>query len=111
MHMGKLMTLGFYQVLLASEQIESIQIFCPDDSYDYPMFQDPPKQDHYVPDIDKCELHVLTGHKVPQLKVNNVTSVLEFSMPSFGWHTQQPVAATTTFSGTRVLHYMCHSSQ
>ena len=43
---------------------------------------------------------MLTGHKVPQLKVNNATSVLEFSKPYFGWHTQQAVAATTTFMCT-----------
>ena len=36
---------------------------------------------------------------------------LKSSKPSFGWHTQQAVAATTTFSGTSFHYYMCHSSQ
>ena len=104
-------SLGFYQVLLNSGQIESLHIFCQDELYDYPMFPNTPKQDHHVPGIDICELHVLRGHKVPQLKVNNVASVLEFSKPYIGWHTQQAVAATTTSSGTRFPYYMCHSSQ
>ena len=60
--LGKTSLLGFH---LESGQIELLQIFCQDDSYDYPIFPDPPKQDHHVPDIDKCEFHVLTGHKVP----------------------------------------------
>ena len=38
-------------------------------------------------------------------------SILKSSKPSFGWHTQQAVAATTTFSGTSSLYYMCHGSQ
>ena len=51
-----------------------------------------------------CELHVLTGHKVPILKVNNVTSVLKFSKSYFVWHTQQLVVAVdTTFLDTRSL--------
>ena len=79
--------------------------------YDYSMFLDPPKQDQHVPDIDKGELHVLTSHKVSLLKVNNVMGVLQFFKPSFGWHTQQTVAATTTFSGTNSLYYIFHGSQ
>ena len=86
---------GFYQVLLDSGQIESLQIFCQDDSYDYPIVHDPPKQDQHDPNIDKCELHVLTSHKVSHLKVNNVTGVPKSSKPYLGWHTQQAVSATT----------------
>ena len=63
---AKITLLGFCQVLLASGQIESIQIYCQDDSYDYPLFPDPPKQDQ------QCELHVLTSHTVYDLKVNYV---------------------------------------
>ena len=40
---GKTSLLGFYQGLLDSGQIELLQFFCHDDSYDYPMFPDPQK--------------------------------------------------------------------
>ena len=50
---------------------------------------------------------MLTGLKVPQREVNNVTGVLKLSKPYFGWHTQQVVAASTTSSDTRFLCYMC----
>ena len=39
------------------------------------MIPDPPKQDQHGPGIEKCELHVLAGHKVPQHKVNNDAAV------------------------------------
>ena len=101
---------GSHRVPLNPGQSELLQNFCEDDSYDYPMFPDPPRQDQHVSDIDKCELHVLTGHKRLHLKVNNVTGVLKSSKPYFGWHTQQAVAVTTTFSGTRFLYYICNDS-
>ena len=41
------------------------------------MFPDSPKQDQHDPDIARFELHVLTGHKGPYLKVNNVTGFLK----------------------------------
>ena len=75
------------------------------------MFPDPPKRDQHVPDIGKCEVHVLTSQKVSHLKVNIVAGALKSSKPSFGWQTQHAVAATTTFSGTRFLYYMCHRYQ
>ena len=68
---GKTSLLGLN---LDSGPIELLKIFCQDDSYDYHMFLDCPKQDHHVTDINKSELHVLTGHKVPQLKVNKFWS-------------------------------------
>ena len=74
-------------------------------------FQILEKQDQYVPDIDKCELHVMTRHKVLHLKVNNDTGVLKSSKPYFGWHTQQVVAATTTFSGIRFLYCISQGYQ
>ena len=81
--------------------------------YQVPL--DPGKQGQHGPDIDKCGLDVLSGHKVPQHKVNNVTSVLKSSKPYFAWYIQQSVAANTTFSVTRSLccmHrvYHCHSN-
>ena len=54
---------------------------------------------------------MLTGHKVPQHKVNNVTGVLQSSKPYFAWHIQQSVAANSMFSVTRSLYCMCQVSQ
>ena len=50
--------LGFHQVPLDPGQIELLQTFCKDDSYDYQMIPDPPKQDQHGPSIDQCELHL-----------------------------------------------------
>ena len=104
---GKTPLLGFHQVPLDLGQIGLLQTFCEDDSYDYPLTPDPSKQGQNGPDIDNCELHVLTGHKVPQHKGNNVTSVLQFSKPYFVCLIQQSVAATTTYSVTRSSYCMC----
>ena len=65
--------------------------------------------------IEKCELYVLTGYKVPQDKCNNVTAVLQSSKPYFAWPIQQSVAAKITFTVTRSLYSMnqashCHSN-
>ena len=54
--------------------------------------------------------------KTPLLRFHKATpdsgqSVLKSSKPSFGCHTQQAVAATTTFCSTSSLYYMCHGSQ
>ena len=40
---GKTSLCGFHQEPLDSGQIELLQIFCEDDSYDYTLFPDPPK--------------------------------------------------------------------
>ena len=53
---------------------------------------------------------MLRGHKVPQHKVNNITSVLKSSKPYFAWLIQQSVAANTTSSVTRCLYCMCQVS-
>ena len=92
--------LQFHQVPLDPEQIDLLQTSFEDDSYDYPMIPEPPKQAQHVPSIDKCELNVLTGHKVPQHEVNNVTSVLKSSKPYFAWDIKQSVAANTPLSAT-----------
>ena len=81
---------------------------------------------HHGPELLVQFDHIFTGHlflclidshgKTPLLRFHKVTldsgqSVLISSKPSFVWHTQQAVAATTTFSGTSSLYYTCHSSQ
>ena len=40
---GKTSLCGSHQVPLDPGQTEILQSFCEDDSYDYPMFPDPPK--------------------------------------------------------------------
>ena len=79
---GKTTLLGFHQVPLDPGQIELLQSFFEDD---YPMISDPPKQDQHVPSIDKFELHVLTGHKVPQYKDNNPPSHIFLAHPAVCW--------------------------
>ena len=66
---GKTSLLVFHQVPLDPGKIELLQTFCKYHSFIYPMIPDPSKQDQHSPSIDKCEVHVLTGHKVPQHKV------------------------------------------
>ena len=80
---GKTSLLGFHQVPQDPGQIELLQTFCEADSYDYPMILDPPKQDQHVPSIDKYELDMLTGYKVPQHKASNVTVFLHYSREYF----------------------------
>ena len=53
---------------------------------------------------------MLTGHKVPQHKANNVTAVLQFSKLYFAWHNQQSAAATTTYFVSRSLYCIHHVS-
>ena len=107
---GKTSLLGLHQLPLDPGQIELLQTFC-----DHPMIPDPSKQGQHAPDIDKCGLGVLTGHKVPQHKVNNVTSVLKSSKPNFSLQILQSVAANTPFPDTRSPYCMhqffhCHSN-
>ena len=74
------------------------------------MIPYPSKPFQHGPSIDKCELHALTGHKVPQYKGNNVTAVLKPSKPYFAWHIQQSATTNTTLSVTRSLYCMCQFS-
>ena len=81
---------------------------------------------YYGPDLSELLDHIFAGDlflslidahgEIPMLRFHKVAldsgqSVLKSSKPSFGWHTQQAVAATTTFSGTSSLYYTYHSSQ
>ena len=81
---------------------------------------------YHGPDLSELLDHIFAGYlflslidahgEIPLLRFHKVAlesgqSDLKSSKPSFGWHTQQAVAATTTFSGTSSLYYTCHRSQ
>ena len=52
---------------------------------------------------------MLTGHKVPQHKGNNVTSVSKkSSKPYFSWHIQQSVPVTTISTSLYCMHQVSH---
>ena len=80
---GKTPLLRFHQLPPDPGQIESNQNFYVDPSFLYLLTPGPSKQGQQGPDIDKCGLDVLTGHKVSQHKDNNVTNVLNSSKPYF----------------------------
>ena len=61
---GKTSLRGSHLVPLDPGQTELLQTFCEDDTYDYPMIPDLPKQDQDGPSIENCGSDVLTGHKV-----------------------------------------------
>ena len=87
---------------LDSGQIELLQTFCEDYSYDYPMIPDIPKQDG--PSIANCGSDVLTANQVSQNKVIIAISVFSSSKSYFVRHTQQLVVVDKTFFGTEFLY-------
>ena len=97
---GKTSLCGSHQVPLDPGQTELLQTCCEDDSYDYPMVPDLPKQDQHGCCIENYGSDVLTGHQGSQNKVSSVTSVSRSSKSYFVWHTQQ-LALDTTFFDAR----------
>ena len=98
---GKTSLHGSCQVPLDYGQTKLPQTFCEDDSYDYPMISDLPKQDHHGPGTENC--------------VSNATSVFRSFKFYFVWYTQQHIVADTIFSAPRSSSYThqvsnCHSN-